>query len=302
VAWSIRTRLLVLCCCVLVAAACGDADANLGRVALTVLVPSGANRTPDSSFAALTTSMEYTVNCGPGSGAVSSGGDLETFDGTLTRTGSFDGGLSGPTSVWKNLVELRPGSCVIQLISRARDGELLCDIEQPLNIEPGTRSELILEMPCHTYYGHCTTTPLPGSDASPKNVCESLVGAILSVETPAAFEGLQSIRYLLSEIWELPGASDTELIARHEGALLFAGPGAEDFGDGSVATDTWRAAIEEVAAGPEFFPKPYLLELTAFDAQGEPQCAIEKRFEIVADAVAQIQVALPCVDSAGGAL
>jgi hypothetical protein len=302
VAWSICARLFGLCGCVLVAAACGDSNANISGVALTVLVPSGPNRTPDSSFAALTTSMEYTVNCDPGSGAVSSNGNFGTVEGTLARTGSFDGGLSGPTAIWKDLVELQPGSCVIQLISRDRDGELLCDIEQPLNIEPGTRSELFLEMPCHTYDGHCTTTPLPGSDASPKNVCESLVGVILSAETPAAFEGLQSVRYLLSEIWELPGASDPELIARHEGALLFAGTGNEDFGDGSVATDTWGTAIEEVAAGPEFSPKPYLLELTAFDAQGEPQCAMAKRFEIVADAVAQIQVALPCVDSAGGAL
>jgi len=295
-------RLFVFCCYVLVATACGDSNANLSRVALTVLVPSGPNSTLDSSFAALTTSMEYTVSCDPGFGAVSSGGDLATVEGTLARTGSFNGGLSGPTAVWKDLVELRPGSCVIQLISRDRDGELLCDIEQPLTIEAGLPSELFLEMPCHTYYDHCTTTPLPNADGSPKNVCEPLVGAILSAETPAALGGLQSIRYVLSEIWELPGASDPELIARHEGALRFAGPGTEDFGDGSVATDTWRIAIEEVAAGPEFLPKPYLLELTAFDAQGEPQCAIEERFEIVADAVAQIQVAMPCVDNAGGAL
>ena len=267
---------------------------------LTVLVPSGPDAPPGSGFAAETTSVEYEINCFPGAPGASTEEATFNLAGTLARTGSFDGGSSGPTAVWKGLVELRPGSCVIQLISRA-DGELICNIEEPLTIGPGSPAELLLEMPCHTYV-HCTTTPLPDSARSAKTVCESLVGVILSAETSAALEDVQSIRYVLSEIWNLPGEEDPELIARHEGSLLFVGPGTEDFGEGSVATDIWDGAIEKVAAGPASFPRPYLLELTALDSQGEPLCTIERRLEIREDAVAQIQISMPCFNDTGGSL
>ena len=239
-----------------------------------MFVPSGPNAPPGGGFAAETTSVEYEINCFPGAPGASAEGATLHLAGTLARTGSFDGGSSGPTAVWKVLVELRPGSCVIQLISRA-DRELICNIEEPLTIEPGSPSELFLEMPCHTYV-HCTTTPLPDSVRSAKTVCESLVGVISSAETPAALEDAQSIRYVLSEIWSSPGEKDPALIARHEGSLLFVGTGTEDFGEGIVATDNWDGAIEEVAAGPGSFPKPYLLELTALDSQGEPLCTDRK--------------------------
>ena len=168
-----RAPVLVLLC--LGTTACGDSDASVSNVPLTVFVPSGPNAPPGGGFAAETTSVEYEINCFPGAPGASAEGATLHLAGTLARTGSFDGGSSGPTAVWKGLVELRPGSCVIQLISRA-DRELICNIEEPLTIEPGSPSELFLEMPCHTYV-HCTTTPLPDSVRSAKTVCESLVGS-----------------------------------------------------------------------------------------------------------------------------
>ena len=114
--------------------------------------------------------------------------------------------------------------------------------------------------------------------------------SILSAETSAEFEEVQSIRYVMREILEEIGRAP-EFFDAYEGSLEFAGPGMADFGKGPAPTNTWDTAIEEVIA-----PQPYHLELTALDSEGQPLCTVEKRLDIVADAVAQIYVAMPCTD------
>lgn len=260
----------------LLASACGegvpsDPGGVPSAIAVTVLVPSGLDTPPETGLAALTTSIEYTVDC--------LSREAVTSEGTLERTAEFEG-AEGRTAVWKGLVELVPGSCTIRLLARDDGGELICYSSESLNIEFDVPSELYLELPCSRYYG-CSTTPLPDSARAEKNFC-ALVGVILSAETPAALEDVQSIRYVMS---------GPEFGGTHEGSLLFSGPSTADFGGGPVPTDIWDTAIEEVIAS-----QPYILELTALDSQGEPVCAVEKRLDIVPDAVAQIYVAMPCTD------
>jgi len=272
-------------CGLLVVSACGDSgdpNADSLGVAVTVFVPSGRDATFDTASPAQTTSVEYAVRCS--SDGEPTAGNAVTFEGTLERTGSFDGGLKGPTSVFESVVEIEPGPCVIRLLARDDDGEAVCIMEEPLTIEPGVQSELYFELSCYLY--GCSTTPIPDGYRSLK-FCVSGVGVILSAETPAMAENVESLEYVLS--------SSIEFVGEYSGSLLFAGPSTADFGAGSVPTDTWRTTIDEVAVGS------YLLELTALDAGGETVCAIEKEIDFVADAVAQIQVALPCVDAIGGA-
>lgn len=283
--WKARLGLFVAGCGVLVVSACGDSgEQNAGSlgVAVTVFVPSGRDVTFDTGSPAQATSVELTVNCL--SGGEPTAGNAVTFEGTLDRTGSFDGGSKGVTRVFEGVVEIGPGPCVIRLLARDDDGEAVCIMEEPLTIEPGGPSDLYFEMPCYLY--GCSTTPVPDGYRSVK-FCLSGVGVILSAETPAIAENVESLEYLLS--------SSMEFVSDYRGSLLFAGPSTADFGAGSVPTDTWRATIDEVAVGS------YLLELTALDSGGETVCAVEKEVDFVADAVAQIQVALPCVDAMGGA-
>lgn len=284
-AWKARLGPFVAGCGLLLVSACGDSrdpNADSLGVAVTVFVPSGRDATFDTGSPAQATSVEYAVRCS--SDGEPTAGNAVTFQGTLERTGSFDGGSKGPTSVFESVVEIEPGPCVIRLLARDDDGEALCIMEEPLMIEPGVPSELYFELSCYLY--GCSTTPVPDGYRSLK-FCVSVVGVILSAETPAMAENVESLEYVLS--------SSMEFVGEYSGLLLFAGPSTADFGAGSVPTDTWRTTIDEVAVGS------YLLELTALDAGGETMCAVEREVDLVADAVAQIQVALPCADAMGGA-
>ncbi len=283
--WRARLGLFVVGCGLLVVSACGDSgdpNADSLGVAVTVFVPSGRDVTFDTGSPAQATSVEFTVDCGLGGGARA--GDAFTSEGTLERTGAFDGGSKGVTRVFEGVVEIAPEPCVIRLLARDDDGEAVCIMEERLTVEPDVPSELYFEMPCYLY--GCSTTPLPDADRVLK-FCVSGVGVILSAETPAMAENVESLEYVLS--------SSIEFVGDYSGSLLFAGPSTADFGAGSVPTDTWRTTIDQVAVGS------YLLELTALDSGGETVCAVETEIDFVADAVAQIQVALPCVDAMGGA-
>lgn len=285
VPWTARLGPVVICCGILVVSACGDStdpNADSLGIAFTVFVPAGRDVTFDTGSVAQASSVEYTVNCLSGEEPIE--GNTVTFEGTLGRTGAFDGGSKGITRVFEGVIEIEPGPCVIRLLARDDDGEAVCTIEEPLTIEPRVPSELYFEMPCYLY--GCSTTPVPDGYRSLK-FCVSTVGVILSAETSAIAENVESLEYVLS--------SSTEFVGEYSGSLPFAGPSTADFGAGSIPTDTWRTTIDEVAVGP------YLLELTALGSGGETVCAVEKELDFVAGAVAQIQVALLCVDAMGGA-
>ncbi|MBT8469140.1 MAG: hypothetical protein HKN10_11835 [Myxococcales bacterium] len=284
-AWTARLGRFVICCGILLVSACGDStDPNAASLetAVTVFVPAGRDVTFDTGSVAQATSMEYRVDCLSDEGPTEA--NSVTFEGALGRTGAFDGGLKGVTRVFEGVVEIEPGPCTIRLLARDDDGEAVCIIEEPLTIEPGAPSELYFEMPCYLY--GCSTTPVPDGYRSSK-FCVSGVGVILSAETPAMAENVESLEYALS--------SSIALVGEYSGSLPFSGPSTADFGAGTVPTDTWRTTIDEVAVGS------YLLELTALDLEGETVCAVEKAVDFVAGAVAQIQVALPCVDAMGDA-
>lgn len=283
--WKAHLGPFVLCCSVLVIFGCGDSgdpNADSSGIAVTVFVPSGPDVTFDTGSVAQATSVEYTVNCV--SGGQPTAGHEVAFEGTLERTGAFDGGSKGATRVFEGVLEIETGPCVIRLLARGDDSEVVCIMEEPLTIEGGAPSDLYFEMPCYLY--GCSTTPVPDGYRSLK-FCLSGVGVILSAETPAMAENVESLQYVLS--------SSTEFVGEYSGSLLFAGSSTADFGAGSVPTDTWRTTIDEVPVGS------YLLELTALDSEGETVCAVEKEVDFLADAVAQIQVALPCIAAMGGA-
>lgn len=282
------------------AASCGDSggsDVDFRRVAVTVFMPSGPDVEPGSGFAALTASVEYKLVCASDAADDSADEGIARVDGTLSRTGELEGGSNGETSIWKGMVDFRQGHCVIELSIRDVDGEYLCGWDEAVTLSPESAGELHFESPCYDYdnlFSGCTTTPLPDTVGSPKVDCGPLVGLVLSAETPAALEDVQTIRYVMSADYSFVG-EDPRWVERYSGSLALAGTGMTDFGQGPVSTSTWDVAIEAVAA------LPYLLELTALDANDEALCSVQKQVAIVPRAVAQIDVLMPCVIEGGGA-
>lgn len=274
-AWVFRS--LLLCAAVAIGAACGEpADSN---AELTVLVPSGA---PGSFPFAAVTSLEYSIACESG----------ET-EGELSWVGSFEGGQKGTTAVWKGSLGAPPGACAIRFLARAGDDELVCDWTDVLPDASDWPSELFIELPCYRF-NPCTSTPLPGA-AYDKTSCYSTVGVLLSVETPEALDRVQRIEYVISEVRDDTFVGETEILEAYRGELSPAGSGEIDLGAGPVPTDRWQAAIEDVPA------LEYLIELSALDSEGGTVCAVERQVEIIAGAVAQVEVAMPCIDATEGA-
>ncbi|MDH3201437.1 MAG: hypothetical protein OEM15_11150 [Myxococcales bacterium] len=268
-------------CALLVASACGDPDADLRGTTVTVFVPSGPNATVSDDFA-LTWSLEYIIVCG--SGLVGASGEAVTFEGTLEQAEAFKLGEDGLSAVWKGRVELPAGPCTIQLRLRDADGEVICTGTQELTIEPETPNEAYVSLVCN---GSCPTIPLPDSEAAPKLSCAPVGGVLLSAETPADLETVQSIDYVMTQATE--GFLDGYVPEPYEGSLVFAGPGAADLGGGRVVTDVWEATVGVVIADNQ-----YVLELTALDAEGEPICSAGKTVQVVANSIAQIHIILPC--------
>lgn len=292
-------RPLLLSLGLLAAASCGDygnTDADSRGVAVTVFLPSGPDAAPGSGFAASTASVEYKLSCESDAADGSADDGMPRVDGALSRTGEFESESKGQTSIWKGLVAFRQGPCVIELSVRDADGEYLCGWDEAVALSPESSDELHFESPCYTYglfYG-CTTTPLPDAERSPKVSCEALVGLVLSAETPADVEEIQTIRYVMSEDYSYMG-EDPDWVERYSGSLSLAGTGMTDFGQGPVSTSTWDVAIEYVAA------HSYLLDLIAFDADDEALCAVQTQVTIVPRAVAQIDVLMPCIIDGSGA-
>jgi hypothetical protein len=259
----------------LIGSACGDSsapDAQPGGTELTVLLPSGDSRR--FPLASLATSIEYTIDCGS-----------TELDGALARITEYDGGPKGLTAVWKGVLNPPSPSCELRLLARDDDGEVIC-VEREVLAEPS--AELFIELPCYTF--GCTNTPLPGS--APK-FCLSTVGVILSAEVPATLERrVHRIEYVISELWDEGFlAEDPQTVERYRGELAAAGVREADFGDGLVPMVRWETALEDVPA------LRYLIELTALDSEDAEICSVETRSQIIADAVAQIEVAMPCFDT-----
>lgn len=280
--WTTRGIPLVLCA-LLVASACGDPGAHPRGTAVTVFGPSDPNATVSDDFA-LTWSLEYTVVCGSGFDGSSTSGEAVTVEGTLEQAEAFKLGEDGPTAVWKGRVELPPGSCTIQLRLRDADGEVICTATERLTVEPGTPNEAYVSLVCN---GSCPTIPLPDSEAAPKLFCAPVGGVLLSAETPADLETVQTIHYVMTQTTE--GFLDGWVPDTYMGSLDFAGSGAADLGGGPVATDIWEATVGVVIAD-----NPYILELTALDAEGQPVCSAEKSVEVIANSIAQVHIILPC--------
>jgi hypothetical protein len=280
VAWSIRTRLLVLCCCVLVAAACGDADANLGGVAVTVFAPSGGASLVDGSVPRLSWSLEYQVSCG------ASVDDRLTVEGTLKQVDRAVLELDGPTAVWKGIVEFEPGPCAIQLRARDADGEVVCTYTEALTFDSELPSEAYFNLICNPT---CPTISFPGSETVSKTSCAPVGGLILSAET--LDDAVQSVRYVVrdTETGFLDSVINPSIL--YVGELAPGSPGSVDLGGGPVPTHTWEAIVGVIASDVR-----YATELTALDADGTPLCSAGTSFEVLFGGIAQVHVVLPCTN------
>ncbi len=261
-----------------VGVSCGESGGPRAEPAgteLTVLIPSGGpGRFP---LASAITSVEYSIQC-----------DSDEMEGALSQVGLFDGGPKGTTAVWKGTLSTPSGACEIRLIGRDGDGEAICPVIEPLPAASEWPPELFIELPCYKF--GCTATPLPSSVVDKS--CLSIVGVILSAEIPAALERPQRVEYVISELWDQLFLEDDPVIfERYRGELAAAGVRGADFGGGLEPTIRWETALEDVPA------VRYLIELTAFDAEGAAACTVERRLEILADAIAQIEVAMPCRDA-----
>jgi len=195
--------------------------------------------------------------------------------------------VDGPTEVWKGVVELPPGPCTIQLRARNADGEVICTASELVTIASDALPEIYVDMVC---YGTCPTITLPGSTASPKLSCGPVSGVLLSAETPAELEPVQSIRYKMTPIEDIFLASDPPF-GIYEGSLSMTGAGTTDFGGGPVATETWEATVGVVDA-----ISPYTLELTAIGVDEEPVCSVETTVDLIENGLTQVHVAMPCSD------
>jgi hypothetical protein len=276
--WLLRS--LLLCAAALIGSSCGETGDSMAGVAaseLTVLIPSG--ETAALGLGSLVTAVDYAIEC-----------ESQVAEGALTHAGSFEAGVKGTTAVWKGSLSNPAESCEITFVARDGYDELICTWTEPLPAASDWPSELFIELPCYRF-SNCTSTPLP-STARKNSFCISVVGVLLSVQTPASIDRVQRIEYVISEVWD-PGAfvDNPEIVERYRGELSPAGSGQIDFGAGPVPTDRWEAAIEEVPAHAE-----YLIALTALDSEDGPVCAVERQLGIVAGAVAQIEVAIPCLE------
>lgn len=271
-------------CVLLLVSACGDArapNAEPGGTAVTVFIPSAAD---EWSFVDFTWSLEYQVGCGPGIERGSSSDDFITVEGTLEQVEEFDLGPGGATAVWKGFVQFTPGPCAVQLRLRDADGEVLCTYTEALTNEPESQAEMYFNMVC---YATCQTIPLPGSETSPKTFCAPVGGVILSAETPADIERVQSVHYIVTYDRNFLEPNPPFVVS--EGFLELVGQGMTDLGAGFMDTNIWESIVGEVGAG-----EPHVLELTALDADGAAVCSTQTSVEVVSGGIAQIHVVLPC--------
>ena len=245
--------------------------------------PSGSD---DGSFVDVTWSLEYQIGCSSGIDGSSSPSDVITTEGTLEQNEEFNLWPGGPTRVWEGFVEFPPGPCIVQLRLRDGAGEVLCSTyTEPLMIDPQPSSEAYFNMVCGE---PCPTIPLPGSNPSLKaSFCAPVGGIILSAETPADLQGLQSIHYVVTYDPNFLEPNPLSIVS--EGSLELVGQGMTDLGAGFMKTNIWEAIVGEVIAG-----EPHVLELTALDGEGAPICSAETTVEVVSDGIAQVHVVLPC--------
>lgn len=293
------SRALLLACAALVAvAACGgstDQGANPDvETPLTVFAPLGPNAASADLLASSTTSVEYQLRCRETSTGPE--GEYELVDeGILEKTGELDGGPEkGITSVWEGSLRSTEGECLLGLRARDGDGEVTCVHTEPVSPLDEPAVERLVELPCYSFVS-CTSTPLPG-EAS-KSFCLSVVGVLLSVETPAALQSAERLRYEIREApFEPPFLeNNASLGSTYEGDLLFDDTTESDFGSGPEPSERWSVGIEDVVVGR------YTITVTALALDDEVLCVGERDVSIVADAVAQVEFLLPCRDRSGGA-
>ena len=256
---------------------------------LTVFAPLGPNVTSAELLASSTTSIEYEVRCRETSTGPE--GQYELVDeGALEKTDELDGGpKKGITSVWEGSLRSTEGECLLGLRARDSDGEVTCAHTEPVSPLAEPAQERLVELPCYRF-ASCTSTPLP-NEAS-KAFCLSVVGVLLSVETPAGLSP-ERIRYEMREVpFEPPFLeNDASFGSAYEGDLLFDDTTESDFGNGPEPSSRWSVGIEEVIVGR------YTITVTALASDDEVLCVGEREVSIVADAVAQVEFLLPCSGS-----
>jgi len=285
VTWWTRVRSLLSCSALLFASACGgsgEQSADADAVSVTVFVPSGGFL-DYGSVPQLTWSLEYKVECLTSLDGSSSSEDTHIVEGILDQIDGFELQLDGPTAVWNGSVAFEPGPCIIQLLARDADGEVVCSYQEPMMFDSPLPSEAYFNMIC---YATCPTIPLPDPETMPKLSCAPVGGLILSAETPV--EEVESVRYVITGTDFLDNNMDLSIV--DEGELDLVGPGTTDLGEGPMQTNTWEAIVGVIVALEE----PYGVELTALDADGAAVCSAATSIELLPGGIAQVHVVLPC--------
>lgn len=260
--------------------ACGESAApniESNETELTVLVPYST----DTRFSidADLWSLEYRAACG------SKDTEIVKTEGMLDRAGGTE--LEGQgNAIFRGPVELLPGPCVIQLLLRDSDAEVIFSASESYEIEeraPPALYIIMADLPC-------PQVPLPDAATVPKHFCGPAAGLILSAETPAASAAIQGVDYRLTRTLDFfLETVDGPSVETHEGVLEPAGASTADLGSGPMETNVWSATVGHLAASA-----PYTLEVTALDAEGVAVCTTQTTVEVVPSGIAQAHVVMRC--------
>lgn len=252
-----------------IGAACGGSGAppvESTATAVTVFVPGD----PDDA------SMEYSARC------ESRGIETARAEGVLDRTGAGDFQLEGegPTGIFRGPIELAPGSCAIEFRLRDSDREVIFTLSESFEIDPQAPPELHFAMISFP----CPEIPLPNSGVTPKTICGPVGGVLLSAETPATAATIESLHYVFTSTSDIFFSPVT-----YEGTLEPAGTSTVDLGGGPLNTNLWESIVGVLLADA-----PYMLVLTALDAEGVTVCTTETSLDVLPNGIAQAHVIIPC--------
>ena len=158
-----RRCLALLCLGTLVA--CGSEEAGAAGATESIelnAVVRGLGLLPES--------VEYSVQCLGDEGSAVSGevrvdGELEPANSRAVKTGMLDASQS---ETWTGLIDLPPGSCLMQLRGRDDDGEVICTTEVPFAVVADTTTQVVAPI-------SCSSAGLPPVSESSFNVCPDLL-------------------------------------------------------------------------------------------------------------------------------
>jgi hypothetical protein len=220
-------------------------------------------------------SLDYRVSC-----ESDPEGMLPTQSATLEARDAAYGDPERPADVWHAVVDADPGECVVSFEGRAENGEPMCVGAHRVTLTEEA-SPIYLDIDCGFV---CTPEfEFPNSDAAPKTTClPTGSGLVLTAETPSEL-GVESVRVVINDVEYLgtPYENPTETVLERWSL------GMADFGNGPIATSSWKTQLVIYYATVD-------IELAALDAEGEPLCQVRTQVDLAWAAVNTVHIAMPC--------